>query len=96
VHHHQTLESVAAATRDFVHNVARQGLGRIVAQVAGHDGMPVLCAVEAALADSLPDRATQELIWLTGGPARGVHRLRLVAYGDGGDLLAESAREFMS
>jgi fumarate hydratase class II len=92
--HKPPLEEIAAATRRFVRSLAPQRPHRVEATVASTAGMPVLCAVEAALAESLPARAGQELVWLTSGPSAGVHRIRLLAYGPGDKLLAEAAHEF--
>lgn len=91
---HPPLEEIAAATRRFVNRVAAERPQRVEATVASTAGMPLLCAVEAALTESLSARAAQELVWLTAGPAAGVHRLRLLAYGPGDKLLAEAALEF--
>lgn len=87
------LNEIAAATRDFIKNLAAQPPRRVEATVASAAGMKLLCAVEAALAEALPVRAAQELVWLTGSE-QGVHRLRLLAYGPGDKLLAEAAHEF--
>lgn len=88
------LNEIAAATRSFVRSLAPQRPRRVEASIASAAGMPLLCAVEAVLAEALPARAAQELVWLTVGPAQGVHRLRLLAYGPGDRLLAEAAHEF--
>lgn len=88
------LNEIAAATRRFVASLAPDRPRRVEASIASAAGMPLLCAVEAALAESLPGRAAQELVWLTVGPGEGVHRLRLLAYGPGDQLLAEAAHEF--
>jgi hypothetical protein len=96
MHRSSILEAVATATSDFAHRVAPHRPDRVEAQIASADGMPLLCAVEAALANCLPARPVQELVWLTAGPARGVHRLRLVAYISESGTLAEADHEFMS
>lgn len=88
------LNEIAAATRRFVTSLAPDRPRRVEASIASAAGMPLLCAVEAALAESLPSWAAQELVWLTAGPEQGVHRLRLLAYGPGDQLLAEAAHEF--
>lgn len=88
------LNEIATATRSFVRALASEPPQRVEATVASAAGMPLLCAVEAALAEALPARAAQELVWLTAGPGEGVHRLRLLAYGAHGKLLAEVAHEF--
>jgi hypothetical protein len=88
------VNEIAAATLKFVRGLAPQRPRRVEASVASAAGMPLLCAVEAALTEALPARAAQELVWLTVGPDQGVHRLRLLAYGPGDKLLAEAAHEF--
>jgi hypothetical protein len=88
------LKEIAAATRRFVLSLAPNRPRRVEASVASPAGMPLLCAVEAALAEALPARAAQELVWLTAGQEEGVHKLRLLAYGPGNELLAEAAHEF--
>ncbi|MDX9996353.1 MAG: hypothetical protein WCY15_12415 [Phenylobacterium sp.] len=92
--HNPPLEEIAQATRAFVRALAPERPRRVEAAVAGPAGMPLLCAVEQALAEALPGKAAQELVWLTSDPANGVHRLRLLAYGPGDKLLAEAAHEF--
>ncbi|HEY8616197.1 hypothetical protein [Phenylobacterium sp.] len=92
--HPLPLADVEAATRRFIEDLAPARAHRVEAKVAGASGMPVLCAVEAGLAEALPERAAQELVWLTGAPADGVHRLTLCAWGDGNELLAQAAHEF--
>lgn len=88
------LNEIAAATRNFVKGLASQPPRRVEATVASAAGMKLLCAVEAVLAEALPVRAAQELVWLTAGAEQGVHRLRLLAYGADDKLLAEVAHEF--
>lgn len=92
--HNPPLNEIAAATRRFVRSLAPHRPQRVEASVASPAGMPLLCAVEAALAEALPSRAAQELVWLTAGAEQGVHKLRLSAYGPGDKLLAEAAHEF--
>jgi hypothetical protein len=86
------LKSFAAATGSFVG--ALDAPFRLEAKVSSADGMPLLCAIEAVLAEALPKSASQELVWLNGAPASGVHRLQLQAFGPGGVLLAEARHEF--
>ena len=86
--------SAAEATLDFLGGVLPNAPCRIEAKVSGGDGMPLLCAVEAVLAGSLPREIAQELVWLGGGPSTGSHRLRLLAFGPGNRLLAEAVHEF--
>jgi hypothetical protein len=86
--------SAAQATLDFLGGVLPNGPCRIEAKVSGGDGMPLLCAVEAVLAGTLPRDVAQELIWLGGGAAAGSNRLRLLAFGPGNRLLAEAMHEF--
>jgi hypothetical protein len=88
------LNEAAQATRSFLSSLASHRPERVEAKVASAAGMPLLCAVEAALAEALPAKTTQELMWLAGAPEGGVHRLWLLAYGAGNELLAKSAHEF--
>jgi hypothetical protein len=93
---HPTPETAAAeAVRRFVGRVPSDGLSRLEAQVSSRRGMPLLCAVEAVLAQALPRAAAQELVWLGGAPAPGAHLLRLRALGPGGVLLGEEAYELV-
>lgn len=89
-----SLQSVADAARSFVRGVSASRPQRVEAQVSSREGMPLLCAVEAAFAELLPREAAQELVWLSPSPPAGVHRLRLAAYGPGHELLAEAVHEF--
>jgi hypothetical protein len=86
-------EEIALFTRDFIQGLAPSRPSRVQARVAGPDGMVVLCAVETALAESLPARPAQELVWLSGAAPACGHRLSLSAYGSRGELLAEVAHE---
>jgi len=86
-------DKAASATKRFLAKLASQPLTRVQVKVASPDGMPLLCAAEAALAEVLPARADRELVWLTGGAA-GVHSLQLLAYAEDNRLLAEAAHEF--
>ena len=88
------LQSVAAATGDFVDGLKAQAPFRLEAKVSSTDGMPLLCAIEAALGRALPRSTAQELIWLNGAPSPGLHRLQLQAFGPGNVLLAEARHEF--
>jgi len=88
------LQSVAAATDSFVAEVRGKAPCRVEAKVASCDGVPLLCAVEAVLGEALPKPVTQELVWLSGAPKSGVHRLRLQAFGPHNTLLAEAMHEF--
>jgi hypothetical protein len=85
---------VAAATDSFVAGVLAREPLRLEAQVLSADGMPLLCAVEAAFGQALPRSATQELVWLNGAPAPGAHVLHLRAFGPDNTLLAEARHEF--
>ena len=67
---------------------------RLLAEVLSREGMPLLCAVEAALARALPRPAAQELVWLSGAPDQGAHLLRLKAFGPEGELVAEAEHAF--
>ncbi|MEI9890843.1 MAG: hypothetical protein WDN45_09960 [Caulobacteraceae bacterium] len=87
------LKSVAAATGDFVDGVKAKGPVRLEAKVSSADGMPLLCAVEAVL-EALPRSTMQELVWLNGAPASGLHLLQLQAFGADNVLLAEARHEF--
>ena len=51
-------------------------------------------AQQAVLGEALPKPVTQELVWLSGAPKSGVHRLRLQAFGPHNTLLAEATHEF--
>ena len=88
------LKSVAAATDSFVAGVLARCPLRLEAKVSSADGMPLLCAVEAALGQSLPRPVTQELVWLNGAPESGAHLLHLRAFGPDNVLLAEARHEF--
>lgn len=82
------------ATETFLASLRTCPPARIQARVASDDGMPLLCAVEAALAQALPAEAELELVWLTEAPEAGVQVLRLRAYAAHNGLLAEVAHEF--
>lgn len=84
--------SVADLALSFVARVLPDAPSRLEAKVLGQDGMPVLCAVEAALTQALP-RSAQELVWLSGAPPAGRPVLRLRAFGAVGQLLAETVHE---
>lgn len=88
------IDQASNATKRFVAKLASQPLTRVQVKVASPDGMPLLCAAEAALAEALPAQADRELVWLTGGQQAGVHSLRLVAYAKDNRLLAEALHEF--
>ena len=62
--HNPPLEEIAQATRAFVRALAPERPRRVEAAVAGPAGMPLLCAVERALAEALPGKAAQELVQL--------------------------------
>jgi hypothetical protein len=87
------FQSAADAVRGFLSSVSPE---RVEVKVASLDGMPLLCAVEAVLAEALPRQAAQELVWLSGAPAAGAHVLRLKAFGAGGVVLAEATHEWAS
>lgn len=88
------LRSFATATGSFVDNLRAKAPFRLEAKVSSADGMPLLCAIEAVLAEALPKSASQELVWLNGAPESGAHRLQLLAFGPGNVLLAEARHEF--
>lgn len=92
--HPLPLQSVVEATWSFVAGVRAKRPCRLEAKVSSHEGMPLLCAVEAVLSQSLPRPAAQELVWLSGAPRSGAHLLRLQAFGPGNELLAEAVHEF--
>ncbi len=94
MHQPSPSDEIAAVTRDFVRNLSPHRLHSVEARVASCDGMLVLSAVESALAETLPARPARELVWLSGAPSAGVHRLILSAYGSRHELLAEAAHEF--
>lgn len=87
------LSSVAAAAGSFVADLAASPC-RVEAKVASHDGMPLLCAVEAVLARALTRPTAQELVWLSHAPTTGAHVLHLQAFGPDNQLLAEARHEF--
>jgi len=89
------FQSAADATRSFVASVPPDTRCRLEVKVSSREGMLLLCAVEAALADALPKRGGQELVWLSGAPAPGAHRLRLQAFGPDNALIAEATHEFV-
>lgn len=86
------LNSVAVVTGRFVADVSAPF--RLEAKVSSADGMPLLCAIEAALGQALQRPATQELVWLNERPALGSHVLQLKAFGADNTLLAEARHEF--
>jgi hypothetical protein len=88
------FQSVSEAVESFVADIHPQAPCRVEAKVASHDGMPLLCAVEAALGAALARPATHELVWLSGAAKAGAHILRLQAYGPDNELLAEALHEF--
>ena len=88
------LKSVAVATGRFVADAPAGSLFRLEAKVSSADGMPLLCAIEAALAQALAKPVTQELVWLNEAPASGAHVLQLRAFGPDNTLLAEALHEF--
>jgi len=88
------LQSVLAATRSFLAGLTAGAPCRVEAKVASPDGMPLLCAVETALAAVLSRPATQELVWLSGAAKPGVHVLKLQAFGPDNSLLGEAVHEF--
>ena len=88
------LKSVAAATGRFVADVPARSPFRLEAKVSSPDGMPLLCAIEAALGQSAAKPVTQELVWLNEAPASGAHVLHLRAFGPNNVLLAEARHEF--
>ena len=87
------LQSALEATKSFVARLAVPPC-RLEAKVASAEGMPLLCAVEAALAQARARPAAQELVWLSGTAPAGAHVLRLQAFGPAGELLAEAVHEF--
>ena len=88
------LKCVAAATGRFVAEVRASEPFRLEAKVSSPDGMPLLCAIEAALGQARRKPATQELVWLNGAPSSGAHVLHLRAFGPDNALLAEAHHEF--
>lgn len=88
------LQSAAEATRSFVAGVSPDARCRLEVKVCSRDGMLLLCAVEAALAEAPTRPVAQELVWLSGAPTPGAHVLRLRAFGPDNALLAESVHEF--
>ena len=88
------LEAVAEATESFAAMAVRGALHRIEVKVASRNGMPLLCAVEAALRARVAGPAPKELVWLSGGVAEGAHHLQLRAFAEGGGLIAEAVHAF--
>lgn len=88
------LKSVAAAAGSFVADLAAKSPCRVEAKVSSHDGMPLLCAVEAVLGEALARPTAQELVWLSHAPKAGAHVLQLQAFGPDNELLAEAIHEF--
>jgi hypothetical protein len=88
------LKSFAAATGRFVADVRAAAPFRLEAKVSSADGLPLLCAIEAALGQAPRRPATQELVWLNGAPSSGLHVLHLRAIGPDNVLLAETRQEF--
>ena len=90
------LQSVAAATGNFVDDVLARAPRRLEAKVSSADGMPLLCVVEQVLARTLARSTAQELVWLNGAPTSGAHVLQLRAFGPEGALLAQARHEFQA
>lgn len=88
------LHSVVLAAETFVAEVRDKALRRVEAKIWSQDGMPLLCAVEAALEKLSPRPTAQELVWLSGAPGAGAHVLRLQAFGMEDGLLCEAMHEF--
>ena len=89
-----SLPAVAVLTESFVAAVSAKAPLRVEAKVSSQDGMPLLCAVEAALGAILPRATAQELVWLSGAAEPGAHVLRLQAFGADNQLLGEAMHEF--
>ena len=88
--------AVREATLNFVSGVLAAEPVRFEVRVSSHEGMPLLCSVESALAQSLPRSAAQEFVWLRDLPPSGRSVLRLQAFGANRVLLAEAVHEFAS
>jgi hypothetical protein len=88
----QPHETAADVARRFLARLTSHSACRIEARVASPDGMPVLCAVEQALADRPRGHALHELVWLAAASAGAPH-LRLQAFGPGGELVAEAVHD---
>jgi|WetSurMetagenome_2_1015567.scaffolds.fasta_scaffold132511_1 hypothetical protein len=88
------LTSASAAATSFVEAVLAKAPLRVEAKVSSRDGIPLLCAVEAALGAALTRRTAQELVWLSNAPEPGVHVLQLQAFGADNTLLDEAVHEF--
>jgi hypothetical protein len=88
------LQAVTLVTLRFAAGAGLGAATRFEAKVSSCDGLPMLCAVEAALSDGGLRPAAQELVWLSGAPRPGAHRLRLQAFGRDNTLLAEATHEF--
>jgi hypothetical protein len=86
-------QSVAQAAELFVAETAGKTLRRVEAKIWSQDGMPLLCAVEAALEKLSPRPTAQELVWLSGAPVGGAHVLRLQAFSED-SLICEATHEF--
>jgi hypothetical protein len=86
---------VFATTLDFLGGLAAKP-SRLEARIAAQEGMPLLCLVEAALAQGLETAADRELVWLSGAPPAGRNVLSLRALGADRALLAELTHEFQS
>ena len=87
------LKPFAAALDRFVAEV-RAAPFRLEAKVSSSDGLPLLCAIEAALGQAPQKPVTQELVWLNGAPSSGVHVLHLRSFVPDNVLLAETHHEF--
>lgn len=88
------LGPVAAAAGRFVAEVPARLPFRLEAKVSSPDGMPLLCAIEAALGQALQRPEKQELVWLNEAATPGAHVLQLRAFGPDNTLLAEARHEF--
>ena len=85
--------AVRQATLEFLTALAAAHI-RLEARVSSREGMPLLCSVESALAQTLPRSAAQELVWLREVPPPGRSVLRLKAFGPDREVLAEAVHEF--
>ena len=86
----QPLKSAAEAADAFVAQMRSKAPCRVEVKVESRNGMPLLCAVETVLRQTLlRPGTTHELVWLTGAPTSGGDVLRLQAFGQGNELLGK-------
>ena len=87
------LQHVSALTQHFVDEILAKAPSRIEVKVSSRDGMPLLCAVEQVLGESLSRATRQELVWLGGATRPGRHVLELRAFCSDNGLIGQAAHD---